>query len=446
MIRLNKLIQEKPLISILSLPFFFLLILDGLSPSVLVLSGFLLIIDNKLNINKLYVYSLFIFIFYCNIIFNDTKFTFHDLRLRYFSLIFLVICILINYLLIKKKIFIKFINVFFIIFSFNILLFNYLSEFEKFDRTNFLKSLDFEYQRPDFFVQKSSEPLIFIVLDEFSSTSEVFRHTNDSIDYQLDLFLKKRKYLVHDKAKTKTLRTSLSLPSIFNFNLHNSYKNDSIELLDKGLQTIDGFFDILVDNLLVDSLNIKSVKSFSYGLLPFKKGINDENFYYYWLNKVPDVSFVNLIIDKTIIGTFLHGTNRETKFIDRFRKQSLDKLKSLTPQKNSFYYFHLFFPHDPYSFYDEYPKRNLNYITLSDDEYLKEHIKYKRWFTNKIISLLKNKPFKNCRVIIAGDHGFRYNKDFNPELTNIYFKGYKEEVTDKIEFVQDLGYLINESF
>ena len=59
---------------------------------------------------------------------------------------------------------------------------------------------------------------------------------------------------------------------------------------------------------------------------------------------------------------------------------------------------------------------------------------------------MKNKPFENCRVIITGDHGFRFSKDFDPTLTNIYFKGYSKEVTNKIEFIQDLGYLINESF
>ena len=444
--RLSKLIQEKPLLSVLSLPFFFLLILDGLSPFVLLISGFLLIIDSKFNFNKLFVYSLFIFIFYCQIIFNDTKFTLQDLRLRYFSLIFLAICFLINYLLIRSKLFIKFINVFFVCFSLNIFLFHHFSKLEKYDRTNFLKSLNFEYEKPDFLVQKSSMPLIFIVLDEFSSTSEVFKHTNDSIDYQLDLFLKKRGYLVNNKAKTKTLRTSLSLPSILNFNIHNSYKNDSIEKLDKGLQTIGGFTDIFLNNLLVDSLNTKSIKSFSYGLLPFTNGENDDNFYYYWTDEIPDISFFKQIINKTIIGTFFNNSDRETRYVDSFRKQSLDKLRSLNPQKNSFYYFHLFFPHDPYSFYDEYPKKELNYITLSDDEYLKEHIEYKRWFTNKIISIMKNKPFENCRVIITGDHGFRFSKDFDPTLTNIYFKGYSKEVTNKIEFIQDLGYLINESF
>ena len=446
MIISKKNFNNKPLLSLLSLPFFILLVIDGSSPYIITLIGFLLLIDYKFDVTRYYTYSFFIFIFYCNIIFDDTKFTLHDLRLRYFSMIFFGICLLINFYFKKNKAFIKFANIFTIAFSISILTSNYILNLQKFDRNDFLNSLNFVYKKPDFIVEKSTKPVILIILDEFSSTSEIFKYTNDSLDLKLDIYLKNKGYLVNNEAKTKTLRTSLSLPSILNFNLHNSYKNDSIESIDKGLQKINGFSEIFINNTLTDSLNKKSIKTYSYGLLPFQKGNIDEKFYYYWMDKLPNISFIEKIIDKTIIGTLIYGANKETTYIDEFRKQSLNKLKELSPKKNSFYYFHLFFPHDPYSFYNEYPKRDLNYITLSDEEYLNEHIKYKRWFIDKIISVIEDDSLEDCRVIISGDHGFRYNEKINPKLTNTYIKGYKEANVNKIKFIQDLGYLINESF
>ena len=71
------------------------------------------------------------------------------------------------------------------------------------------------------------------------------------------------------------------MPSLFNFNLHSSIDKDSIENIDKGLQTIDGFQDIFHENLLVDSLLKRSVKSYSFGIGEFTKGINNDDFVTY---------------------------------------------------------------------------------------------------------------------------------------------------------------------
>ena len=439
-------LRVKPHVSILSIPFVILLLLQGVSIIVILLPITFYIIERKFDLSKTFIYSFFIFLLYCQIIYDDTKFNIHDLRLRYFSIFFIFLSIVINFFLLKKRELIYFVNVFVLFFSLNILLFNFISTFYNFNRDTFLNKLDFKYNSLNLKINKSDNPLILIVLDEFSSTSEIFNITNDSIDYKLDVFLKSKGFTVYNKSITKTKRTSLSLPSIFNFNLHNSFKNDSIEKIDKGFQKLSGFDEIFTYNLLVDSLNLKSVNSNSYGLLPFKNGINDPDFYYYWTDRFPSISIFKSIIKKTILGTYLEGENRETKNIDDFRKQSLERMVNLKPLKNNFYYFHLFFPHDPYSFFEEYPNRDLNFITISESEYLEEHIKYKRWFVDKLIDVFDDLSFKNSRIIITGDHGFRYNKLINPELTNIYFKGFPIEVSKKINNVQDLGYLINESF
>ena len=177
------------------------------------------------------------------------------------------------------------------------------------------------------------------------------------------------------------------------------------------------------ENLLVDSLLTRSVKSYSFGIGEFTRGVNNDNFCYLWGDSCLDSSLDN-IISKTIIETIIHGLSRETEKVDLFRKNSLEQLENLVPEQNSFYYFHLFFPHDPYSYYEEYPNVQLNYLSISEEEYLSEHIKYKRWFVDKFINLMENADFQNSRIIITGDHGFRHNKSISPELTNIYLKGY----------------------
>ena len=106
----------------------------------------------------------------------------------------------------------------------------------------------------------------------------------------------------------------------------------------------------------------------------------------------------------------------------------------------------MFFPHDPYSYFEEYPNVGLNYLTISEEEYLSEHIKYKRWFVDKFIDLIEDPDFQNSRIIIAGDHGFRHNKSIAPELTNIYLKGYNSINANNDITVQQIGNIILESF
>ena len=431
--------------SILILPFTLYIFLNGGSPIIFSINLFLLFFDLKFNISKYFIYSILFFLLYNNIIYYDTHLKFHELRLRYFSLMFLFFTLLINYIAIRKSYLIKFINGFFIFCSFNLIIFFIANSFKSFDRDLFLNNLNFKYKAKNFSITRSDYPVILIILDEFSSTKEIFNHTRDSIDLKLDLFMKDQGYQVLNDYKTKSTRTSISLPSIFNFNLHSGLENDSIELLDKGLQKIDGFVDAFRYNLLIDSLLKKSVKSYSFGIDKFYRGVIDDDFYYHWeeRNNLPTL---NKVINATIVGTYLNGINRDFINIDLFRKKTFERLINLKPKKNSFYYFHLFFPHDPFSYFEEYPNKKLNYITLSEDQYLEEHIKYKRWFVNKFIQILSNKKFENSRIIIAGDHGFRYNKKINPELTNIYLKGYDSIKQDKYMVIQDLGNLIFESF
>ena len=64
---------------------------------------------------------------------------------------------------------------------------------------------------------------------------------------------------------------------------------------------------------------------------------------------------------------------------------------------------------------------------------------------NKFINLLEDADFHNTRVIITGDHGFRHNKSINPNLTNIYLKGYGKLNKSNLT-VQEIGGIVLESF
>ena len=149
---------------------------------------------------------------------------------------------------------------------------------------------------------------------------------------------------------------------------------------------------------------------------------------------VPNIS------DKTIIGFIKKKVNFKNS-IDDFRKNVLDSLKSFNPQKNNFYYFHLHAPHDPFTYFDEYPEEDA--VSLSKTE---EYIKLKKFFLNKLLHILKDEKFNDSRIIITGDHGWRHDNKIDKYQTSLYLKNYPNFILEDKFFVQDLGFLINNSF
>jgi len=444
-----------PLVSSILLPFIidvikfdfkFLWLL--IAPVIVFLIEVLLVKKIFFRIKVLLIYILFIAL-YTQILYDDTKFIIHDLRLRHFTLLMLLISGVIYLYPYLNKISFKFHNIIFLNLSIVMFVNNIFEANKTFSRDDFLNKLDYKFQDEKLgSSNKSDKPIILIVLDELSSSQEIFNITKDSIDLKLNNYLTKNEFISKNNFKSLSLRTSISIPSLFNFNFHNNIKKDSIENIDKGLQVLEGYSDLIRNNLLVDSLNKKNIKSYSFGITSFSKGINNDSFYYYWDNKNPNQKTYERIINKTIIGTFLRNIKRETSQYDKFRKDGLNFLSNTNFNEKSFYYFHLYFPHDPFSYYEEYPAKNLNYYTISENKYLEEHINYKRWFTLKFIEIIdkiitKN---KNVRIIITGDHGFRFNKKINPEYTDSYYRGFDSANIENYNFIQDLGYLIFKSF
>jgi hypothetical protein len=96
-------------------------------------------------------------------------------------------------------------------------------------------------------------------------------------------------------------------------------------------------------------------------------------------------------------------------------------------------------PHGPLQYEPSFPILTINNI-----------INYKSYwdFTNqKLNSLLTSLIKENkYRIILTGDHGYRYDKRINPHYTFTAFYGFNQESIDKINSVQDLGSLINGGF
>ena len=126
------------------------------------------------------------------------------------------------------------------------------------------------------------------------------------------------------------------------------------------------------------------------------------------------------IIDKVLAITLYGFIDKKIQGPDKpywkLNKEVLSKLSSISPDKNNFYFFHLYAPHWPYSYFDEHYEDK----SLGD---LDNHILFKRFFLNKLLYVLNDSKFKSSRIIITGDHGYRFDPIIDKTKTSLYIKG-----------------------
>ena len=120
------------------------------------------------------------------------------------------------------------------------------------------------------------------------------------------------------------------------------------------------------------------------------------------------------------------------------RKRKNDKVESPKKKKNTFIYLHLFMPHAPLQYEPEFKRKEL--------KNLNDYIEYWR-FSNKKLQEVLNRLTKNnkMRIIFTGDHGLR-GMPTNPNQTFTAYYGFDSLAIKKINSVQDVGILINDSF
>ena len=498
---MNNLSINSRLISILLLPFLVNLYLDYSVNIIYCILGFmvLLILDSfiKKPLNSI-ILTLIIYFFYSVWVFEDTNLTIHSLRFRWFSVLFLILIYFVIYMSSVKKDGIKILNVFIIFFTLSKFVVSPFYAGESIDlfkdrlrqtpsNFNFDKSVAevmnvkiFSTEEvTDSFVLKNNfddiknyvtqesinsyterlrqsslnfnniiakdSPVIFIILDELSSSQEIYNYTKDSIDFDFDKKLNHIGFQTFPDFTSLSVKTTLSMPSIFNFNLHNSvetflYEEDIFSGYSNRNLIYSMYQESYRKNALIDSLEKKGVKVTSYGHLNFdgyEKTLDN-----HLLNKVTDQKNMN-IIDKVLAITLYGFIDKKIQGPDKpywkLNKEVLSKLSSISPDKNNFYFFHLYAPHWPYSYFDEHYEDK----SLGD---LDNHILFKRFFLNKLLYVLNDSKFKSSRIIITGDHGYRFDPIIDKTKTSLYIKGY-DNIKDVNSFVlQDLGYLINASF
>ncbi len=443
---IKKLNIKNYLLTAISAPFILELLFSGLHFHLLIMFVmFMLLIDNALSkYYNAFIIAISVVFFYSYLFYVDTHHVIHDLRFRNFALIMFIISFAGIYFSFKKNL--NYILAFIITFSTSIIISQKNIETDINTKIE-IKTIAHNSIKK---VIKSSQPVILIILDGLSSSDEIFKFTNNKESYGFDKSLKSMDYKVYSSFTSKSYITQSSMSSLFNFNQHNfqyliDYEN-SINTPDWGYKS-KIIVDLFRKNLLTDSLIKKNVTVNSYGLIDFDRSISSKFDDYYWDNRfnkslknsslkklVPNIS------DKTIIGFIKKKVNFNNS-IDDFRKKVLDSLKSFNLEKNNFYYFHLHAPHDPFTYFDEYPKEGS--ISLSKTE---EYIKFKKFFLKKLLHILKNEKFNDSRIIITGDHGWRQDNRINKYQTSLYLKNYPNFELEDEFFVQDLGFLINNSF
>lgn len=429
---------EKPSYFILILPYLTSIIqvenFTTNAPIFLLLISTILIdilLFNRIIKNKVfyYTYPLVFIIFNSWILFLDTKELFFNLKFRYFTFLILLFTTLIysKYLFNwKKNNILPIWNVFLFFYS--------LSNIFFYTPTSFKSNkilLDSEEKKP----------IVLIVLDAYSSPVQI-KNVSHNIDFSIFDSLESNSWHIKKDFKTLETTTSLSLSSLFNYNLSldNNFKLNAV--LNK---------KYIYDNSMINELKEKKIDIYNYGLMDFN-GIktntpswtHQPRFVLPIFENSPNLT---KLFSQTIFRNInsLYKRNRiknsESEFNKinigyRFLKEILNEDKKFS--KNSFFYIHLMMPHYPFNFENEF---------FLKKESLENYIDY--WsFTNKKIFefLLKNNP-KNFKIIVTGDHGFRkFPNSIDPTLTFSAFYGFNENNISKMKSVQDIGFLIQNNY
>lgn len=291
------------------------------------------------------------------------------------------------------------------------------------------KQIIFKAPKKPIIFNNSSKPILLLISDEYSSPTELFKLSKDSTLFNFTNKLKLDGWITIEESYSKEISTIHSLSSIFNYNLSNNIKYSS-ESLDnigsKYLQNCELYKQSLLYNIPIINFGIFQIgyaKQFS-------------RLYYYPEN------FMELVLMYTIIpqilqntgGFTLKGFKQNYYPMMQHNKYILEKMSDSLVKINNKHivYVHLFMPHSPHSYYDEFKLRN---------ESIYSYLSFWKFTNNKLYPLL-NELKKKYKVVLTGDHGYRHDIRINPHLTYTAFYGFTKEELDQIKVIQDLGNLL----
>ena len=370
------------------------------------------------------VFLLSTLFFYSLPLYDDTQIVIHNMRFRHFFILFTIFTFIFTYVHWKYSRSFYFLNIFLILFTGSFFVKDFLID----DRLPIFDSSPIQLKN----VKAGQEPVILIILDEYASPDELYKLKKDKSFFEFDSFLKNSGWHTHSSFQSLEKFTLKSLPSIFNFNLSKDNKFQKIQSHN------DKLTSLVHENKLINS--IKNINIYNYGLIGFNQSLNNfeclQDFNPH--NTAKYLSFLPYDFGNFFGFTLINILYSRTRDKEKFKINVIDNLERVQFKKNSFYYFHLYAPHPPYSFLDEFPLLEMN---------TESYISFWK-FTNMKIkkALSENKSFKNAKIIITGDHGFREDSLINYKNTYGAFYGFKRETVDQINIVQDLGVLILNSF
>lgn len=281
---------------------------------------------------------------------------------------------------------------------------------------------------------KKGKPILLIITDEYHSPDDLYNYFKDSSIYDFSNKLRNKDWKVNNKFISNEASTNYSISSLFNYNLSDNkdFKNLTIEELN------NKYFK---KNQLFDSLSSKNIKINNLGIFDF--GNIKPKYRLFKTNQ----SFLERVFEFTSIKIAMGNTDNfkknglginfyPTDKINKFVINEFEELKDLN--RNTFVYVHLLMPHTPFMYDNEF-----KFMKTTTKNYL-EYWK----FTNNKLEVIIEEIIKSnkMKIIITGDHGYRFESKLNPKHTFLALYGFDDIIVNDIKTVQDLGSLINSNF
>lgn len=270
----------------------------------------------------------------------------------------------------------------------------------------------------------SKKNILLIILDEYSPLSEVRKYAKDGADLDLlDNYLKSKGFLVITNRTLKTLTVN-SLNMFFNQKSKLTFRNESSENAQNELR-----YSSVISNLEDKGYTFKNFGFFTIGnntpSLAYKNPYRKPDYAKLLNYSVLPFIMANLSEDSTSNGDY-------NKIVE---SESLNYLRFLNPNQSTLVYVHFLMPHGPFYWENEFSYKNRN---------LENYIEFWNFCNAKTIKYLDSiKDLASYKIIITGDHGFKYNaRLIDAYLTMSAFYNFDKEDIDNISNVQDIGTLL----
>ena len=386
-------------------------------------------INKKIRLN-IFVNSFLFCLFYGEIIieksFKLTAKIFPNLIINQWiiiTIIFFSSLLLYKWLYNNHKEVIRFLKTFFIFFALTMVVYKINQNKTYFNlKNNFISIAGNNYVNSD-------KPILLIITDGYVSPDGLYKYYKDSSIYDFSNSLKKNGWMVNNNSKSEEITTVHSLSSLFNFNFTIENK--------KGISST--FWEQkMIYSTLYDSLKNKNIQFYNFGMFDIGATKRLTPIYYYY-----PTSAIGQFFDKSMMNVkYIYNDSGLIEKQNKHNRYILDSMPNILMKTKgkSFIYAHLFMPHDPYQYFNEF--------TTSSKNNPNKYFEYWKFTNTKLDTFLNILTRENkYRIIISGDHGYgNIGGSFKAEDTFTAFYGFDSTAIKSIHSVQDLGSLINGSF